>query len=122
MEPAWVSSPPRARVGVKKPAPFSPGFFANCPLPDFPNTAAVRKGSRADSCRASGDRLKRGGIWTFGHWTAGKRHGYEAFIPFGALKRARALAILLDGHGLRHIATLALVRGSMALRIEDYAI
>jgi hypothetical protein len=55
-------------------------------------------------------------------WAAGKRHGYEAFIPFGTLKRARPIAILLDGHGLRHIATLALVRESMALRIEDYAI
>jgi hypothetical protein len=38
------------------------------------------------------------GQWT--HWPAGKRHGYEAFISFGALKRARPLAILLDGQGL----------------------
>ena len=53
---------------------------------------------------------------------AGKRHDYEAFIPVWRLKKACPLAILLDGHGLRHIATLALVRESMALRIEDYAI
>jgi hypothetical protein len=35
------------------------------------------------------------GQWT--HWPAGKRHGYEAFIPFGALKRpAHSPSSLMD--------------------------
>src|SRR3984885_3336546 len=55
-------------------------------------------------------------------WPAGKLHGLRGLHSVWRLKKACPVAILLDGHGLRHIATLALVRESMALRIEDYAI
>ena len=59
---------------------------------------------------------------TFGHWPAGKLMLYEAFIPFGFLKRpAHSPSSLMDTAS-DILVTLALVRGSMALRIEDYAI
>jgi hypothetical protein len=67
-------------------------------VPSEPSERRLAVVSCDGRARFSHPEFGASGQWT--HWPPGKRHGYEAFISFGALKRARPLAILLDGQGL----------------------